>query len=74
MPCAIATLNGFTGCWGTKAIPFEIRGHDSLGAAEQLKTKSVWQLLCEHLLSTVASFKPKILRSLSPPTPVNCCF
>ena len=43
-------------------------------AAEQLKTKSVWQLLCEHLLSTVASFKPKILRSLSPPTPVNCCF
>ena len=43
-------------------------------AAEQLKTKSVWQLLCEHLLSTVANFKPKILRSLSPPTPVNCCF
>jgi hypothetical protein len=43
-------------------------------AAEQLKTKSVWQLLCEHLLTTVASFKPKILRLLSPPTPVNCCF
>lgn len=43
-------------------------------AAEQLKTKSVWQLLCEHLLSTVASFKPKILRLLLPPTPANCCF
>lgn len=43
-------------------------------AAEQLKTKSVWQLLCEHLLSTVASFKPKILRLLLPPTPVNCRF
>ena len=42
--------------------------------AEQLKTKSVWQLLCEHLLTTLASFKPKILRLLSPPTPVNCCF
>jgi hypothetical protein len=43
-------------------------------AAEQLKTTSVWQLLCEHLLTTVASFKPKILRLLSPPIPVNCCF
>ena len=43
-------------------------------AAEQLKTKSVWQLVCEHILSTVATFKPKILRLLSPPTPVNCCF
>jgi hypothetical protein len=43
-------------------------------AAEQLKTKSVWQLLCQHLLTTVARFKPKILRLLVPPTPVNCCF
>jgi len=43
-------------------------------AAEQLKTKSVWQRVCEHILSTVATFKPRILRLLSPPTPVNCCF
>ena len=43
-------------------------------AAEQFKTKSVWQLVCEHILATVARFRPKILRSLSPPTPVNCCF
>jgi hypothetical protein len=47
-------------------------------AAEQLKTKSVWQLVCEHILTTVARYKPKILRVLTPPTPalapVNCCF
>jgi hypothetical protein len=47
-------------------------------AAEQLKTKSVWQLLCEHILTTVAHFRSKIPRLLAPPTPdlapVNRCF
>jgi len=47
-------------------------------AAEQLKTKSVWQLVCEHILATVARFRPKILSVLAPPTPalapVNCSF
>ena len=28
-------------------------------AAEQFKTKSVWQLVCEHILTTVARFRPK---------------
>jgi hypothetical protein len=37
-------------------------------AAEHLKTKSVWQLVCEHLLITSARFRPKILSLLSPPT------
>jgi hypothetical protein len=44
-------------------------------AAEQFKTKSVWQLVCEHILATVARFRPKILSVLAPPTsalnPVN---
>ena len=44
-------------------------------AAEQLKTKSVWQLLCEHILITIARFRPKILSLLAPPAaalaPVN---
>ena len=47
-------------------------------AAEQLKTKSVWQLVCEHILTTIARFRPKILSVLAPPTPalepVNCRF
>src|SRR5262245_58766661 len=47
-------------------------------AAEQLKNKSVRQLVCEHILITVARFKPKVLRVLAPPTPtlapVNRCF
>jgi hypothetical protein len=38
-------------------------------AAEQFKTKSVWQLVCEHILITVARFRPKILSVLAPPTP-----
>ena len=38
-------------------------------AAEQLKTKSVWQLVCEHILITVARFRSKVLRVLAPPTP-----
>lgn len=38
-------------------------------AAEQLKTKSVWQLVCEHILITIARFRPKILSVLAPPTP-----
>jgi hypothetical protein len=29
-------------------------------AAEQFKTKSVWQLVCEHILTIVAHYKPKI--------------
>jgi hypothetical protein len=29
--------------------------------AEQFKLKSVWQLVCEHILATVARFRPKIL-------------
>lgn len=37
--------------------------------AEQLKTKSVWDLVCEHILITIARFRPKILSALSPPTP-----
>jgi hypothetical protein len=44
--------------------------HQFKAAAEQLKTKSVWQLLCEHILSTVARFRPKVLRVLAPPTPL----
>lgn len=47
-------------------------------AAEQLKNKSVWQLVCEHILITVARFRPKVLRVLAPPpptlVPVNRCF
>ena len=39
-------------------------------AAEQLKTKSVWQLVCAHILITIARFRPKIL-SLSSS---NCGF
>ena len=38
-------------------------------AAEQLKMKSVWDLVCEHILITIARFKPKILSPLAPPTP-----
>ena len=37
--------------------------------AEQLKTKSVWQLICEHILATVARFRAKILSVLAPPSP-----
>jgi hypothetical protein len=37
--------------------------------AEQLKTKSVWDLVCEHILITIARFRPKILSALAPPTP-----
>jgi hypothetical protein len=37
-------------------------------AAEQFKTKSVWQLVCEHILTTVAHYKPKIPPLLYPPT------
>ena len=48
------------------------------GAAEQLKTTSVWQLVCEHILSTIARYKPKIPDLLSPPTSaldsLNCFF
>jgi hypothetical protein len=44
-------------------------------AAEQLKTKSVWHLVCEHILITIARFRPKVLTLLAPPTaalaPVN---
>jgi hypothetical protein len=47
-------------------------------AAEQLKTKSVWQLVCEHILTTVARFRSKVARVLAPPIaalgPVNRCF
>ncbi len=38
-------------------------------AAEQFKLKSVWQLVCEHIMTTVAHFKPKISLPLAPPTP-----
>ena len=38
-------------------------------AAEQFKLKSVWQLVCEHIMTTVAHFKPKIPLSLAPPIP-----
>jgi hypothetical protein len=38
-------------------------------AAEQFKVKSVWQLVCEHIVATVAHFKPKIIFSLAPPNP-----
>jgi hypothetical protein len=38
-------------------------------AAEQFKVKSVWQLVCEHILATVARFRPKILSALAPPSP-----
>jgi hypothetical protein len=47
-------------------------------AAEQFKVKSVWQLVCEHIIATVARFKPKILLPLAPPSQdlstVNCGF
>ena len=39
-------------------------------AAEQLKIKSVWQLVCEHILITIARFRPKNLSLLAPPNPV----
>jgi hypothetical protein len=38
-------------------------------AAEQLKTKSVWQFVCEHILTTVARFSSRVPRALAPPTP-----
>jgi Transposase DDE domain group 1 len=38
-------------------------------AAEQLKTKSVWQLVCEHILTTVARFTSRVPRALASPTP-----
>lgn len=37
--------------------------------AEQLKTKSVWQLVCEHILTTVARFRSRVPRALASPTP-----
>ncbi|HEV8726335.1 MAG TPA: hypothetical protein VGW77_37470 [Candidatus Binatia bacterium] len=37
--------------------------------AEQFKLKSVWQLVCEHILATIARFRPKILSVLAPPRP-----
>jgi hypothetical protein len=47
--------------------------HDLLArlkaSAEQLKTKSVWQLVCEHIIATVARYKPKVPQLLTPPTP-----
>lgn len=47
--------------------------HDLLArlkaSAEQLKTKSVWQLVCEHIIATVARYKLKIPQLLTPPTP-----
>ena len=36
-------------------------------AAEQLTTKSTWQLVCKHILTTVARFKAKVPRVLAPP-------
>src|SRR5215831_154454 len=38
-------------------------------AAEQLKIKTVWQLVCEHILITIARFRSKNLSLLAPPTP-----
>jgi hypothetical protein len=38
-------------------------------AAEQFKVKSVWQLVSDHIVATVAHFKPIIPLSLAPPTP-----
>jgi hypothetical protein len=35
-------------------------------AAEQFKVKSVWQLVCEHIVATVACFRPKIPLPLAP--------
>lgn|SRR5574342_86619 len=35
--------------------------------AEQLKTKSVWQIVCEYILITIARFRSKILSLLTPP-------
>ena len=37
-------------------------------AAEQFKVKSVWQLVCEHIVATIARFRPKIPLPLAPPT------
>jgi hypothetical protein len=37
-------------------------------AAEQFKVKSVWQLVCEHIVATVARFRPKIPLPLAPPS------
>lgn len=37
--------------------------------AEQFKVKSVWQLVCEHIVATVARFIPKIPLTLAPPCP-----
>jgi hypothetical protein len=36
-------------------------------SAEQFKVKSVWQLVCEHIVTTVARFRPKIPLLLAPP-------
>jgi hypothetical protein len=37
-------------------------------AAEQFKSKSVWHLVCEHIITTVARYKPKFPFLLYPPT------
>src|ERR671919_930959 len=36
--------------------------------AEQLKVKTVWQLVCEHIVAAVARFKPKISLPNPPPS------
>jgi hypothetical protein len=38
--------------------------------AEQLQSTSVWQLICEHIMATVARFKPGQRLGLPPPPPV----
>jgi hypothetical protein len=38
--------------------------------AEQLQSTSVWQLICEHIMATVARFKPGQRLGLPPPAPV----
>jgi len=47
-------------------------------AAEQFKAKSVWQLVCEHIVTTVGRYKPKLHALLAPSSPdfvpVNCGF
>lgn len=46
--------------------------------AEQLRSRSVWQLICEHIVATVARFKPSTQLGLPPPASgvatANCCF
>src|SRR6266511_1101143 len=56
----------FSACRGRQSES-AARGYSC--ANQQIQRKSVWQLVCEHILATGARFRPKILSLLAPPSP-----